>query len=63
MSKTEFTAREKAGLREAYREFKESRPGLVDGMNAVKSFMDSGYCQWGGSVEELYLVVIGRQGD
>jgi hypothetical protein len=63
MSQSEFTAREKAGLREAYREFKESRPGLVDGMGAVKSFMDSTYCQWSGSVEALYLLVIGRQGD
>jgi hypothetical protein len=32
-------------------------------MGAVKSFMDSTCCQWSGSVEALYLLVIGRQGD
>lgn len=63
MSTSGFTAREVAGLREAYREFKDSRPGLIDGMAAVKSFRDSPHCHWSGSVEELYLVVIGRQGD
>lgn len=63
MSKSDFTAKEKAGICEAYREFKEARPGTVDGLGSVRAFMNSDYFQWNGTVEEIYAIVIGRQGD
>jgi hypothetical protein len=63
MSHATFSHQEKARLREAYREFKAAHPGAVDGMTTVKSFQNSTYCQWSGTIEELYYVVIGRQGD
>jgi hypothetical protein len=58
-----FSHQDKARMREAYREFKAAHPGTVDGMATVKSFKNSTYCQWSGTVEEIYHVVIGRQGD
>lgn len=63
MNNTMFSHQDKARMREAYREFKAAQPGTVDGMNAVKSFRDSSYCQWNATAEDIYYVVIGRQGD
>jgi len=63
MSNITFSHQDKARMREAYREFKAANPGTVDGMGAVKSFKDSSYFQWSGTVEDIYYVVIGRQGD
>lgn len=63
MNHSSFDHHEKARMREAYREFKSAHPGTVDAMATVKSFKDSSYCQWNGTLEDIYYVVIGRQGD
>jgi hypothetical protein len=61
MNRSDFTPQEKARMCEAYREFKEARPGLVDGIASVRSFMNSDYFQWNGNAEDIYKVIIGRQ--
>jgi hypothetical protein len=61
MSRSDFSPQDRARMCEAYREFKEARPGLVDGLASVRSFVNSDYFQWNGTVEDIYAVVIGRQ--
>jgi hypothetical protein len=61
MNRSDFTPQEKARMCEAYREFKEARPGLVDGIASVRSFMNSDYFQWNGNADDIYKVIISRQ--
>jgi hypothetical protein len=61
MSRSDFTPQERARMCEAYREFKEARPGLVDGTASVRSFMNSDYFQWNGNPEDIYNIIIARQ--